>query len=128
MPLYIRGRVCSTSMCAIQANKVDWKPTTLLHVNSPPSPQTQGGCETNLKVVNQSTNASLRMWLVEDICKFIFRGDREQLESTMDKMIMDKMKIDLDVFSLFMEDIIMSNMNGTLVVTIKRSSRGCEHT
>ena len=46
----------------------------------------------------------------------------------MDKMIMDKMKIDLDVFSLFIEDIIMSNMNGTLVVTIKRSSRGCEHT
>ena len=46
----------------------------------------------------------------------------------MDKMIMDKMKIDLDVFSLFMEDIIMSNMNGTLVVTIKRSSRACEHT
>ena len=46
----------------------------------------------------------------------------------MDKMIMDKMKIDLDVFSLFMEDIIMSNMNGTLVVTIKRSNRGYGHT
>ena len=43
-------------------------------------------------------------------------------------MIMDKMTIDLDVFSLFMEDIIMSNMNDTLVVTIKRSSRGCGHT
>ena len=38
----------------------------------------------------------------------------------MDKMIMDKMKIDLDVFSLFMEDIIMSNMNDILVVTIKK--------
>ena len=46
----------------------------------------------------------------------------------MDEMIMDKMKIDLDVFSLFMEDIIVSNMNDILVVTIKRSSRGCEHT
>ena len=43
----------------------------------------------------------------------------------MDKMITDKMTNDLDVFSLFMEDIIVSNMNGTLVVTIKRSSRGC---
>ena len=41
----------------------------------------------------------------------------------MDKMIIDKMTIDLDVFSLFMEDIIVRNMNGTLVVTIKRSSR-----
>ena len=29
----------------------------------------------------------------------------------MDKMITDKMAIDLDVFSPFMEDIIVSNMN-----------------
>ena len=41
----------------------------------------------------------------------------------MDKMKTDKMTIDLDVFSLLIEDIIMSNMNDTLVVTIKRSSR-----
>ena len=46
----------------------------------------------------------------------------------MDKMITDKMTINLDVFSPFMEDIIVSNMNGTLVVTIKRSSRGCRYT
>ena len=46
----------------------------------------------------------------------------------MDKMITDKMIIDLDVFSPFMEDIIVSNMNGTLVVIIKRSGRGCGHT
>ena len=46
----------------------------------------------------------------------------------MDKIITDKMTIDLDMFSLFMKDIIVSNMNGTLVVTIKRSSRGCGHT
>ena len=58
------------------------------------------------------------MWLGEDIYKLIFRGDWDQLGSTMDKMIRDKMTIDLDVFSSFMEDIIVSNMNGTLVVTI----------
>ena len=46
----------------------------------------------------------------------------------MDKMIMDKMIINLVVFSPFMEDINVNNMNGTLVVTIKRSSRGCRHT
>ena len=46
----------------------------------------------------------------------------------MDKMITDKMIIDLDMFSLFMEDIIVSNMNNTLVVTIKRSSKECRHT
>ena len=45
----------------------------------------------------------------------------------MDKMITDKITIDLDVFSPFMEDIIVSNMNDTLVVTIKRSSRRCRH-
>ena len=43
----------------------------------------------------------------------------------MDKMITNKMTIDLDVFNPFMEDIIVSNMIGTLVVTIKRSSRRC---
>ena len=46
----------------------------------------------------------------------------------MDKMITDKMTIDLDVFSPFIEDIIVSNMNDTLVVTIKRSGRECGHT
>ena len=45
----------------------------------------------------------------------------------MNKMITNKMTIDLDVFSPFMEDIIISNMNDTLVVTIKRSSRGYGH-
>ena len=45
----------------------------------------------------------------------------------MDKMITDKMTIDLDVFSSFMEDIIVSNMNDILVVTIKGSSRGYGH-
>ena len=46
----------------------------------------------------------------------------------MNKMITDKMTINLDVFSPFMEDIIVSNMNDTLIVTIKRSSRGCNIT
>ena len=46
----------------------------------------------------------------------------------MDKMIPDKMTINLDVFSPFMEYIIVSNMNGTLVITIKGSGRGYGHT
>ena len=45
----------------------------------------------------------------------------------MDKIITDKMTINLDVFISFMEDIIMSNMNGVLVVIIKRSNKGCRH-
>ena len=46
----------------------------------------------------------------------------------MNKMITDKMTINLNVFSPFMEDIIVNNISVTLVVTIKRSSRGCGHT
>ena len=42
----------------------------------------------------------------------------------MDKMITDKMTINLDVFSPFLEDINVNNMNGTIVITIKRSYRG----
>ena len=45
----------------------------------------------------------------------------------MDKMITDKMTINLDLFSLFMEDIIVSNVNDTLVITIKRSGKECRH-
>jgi len=45
----------------------------------------------------------------------------------MDKMITDKMTINLNLFSLFMEDIIVSNVNDTLVITIKRSSKECRH-
>ena len=80
------------------------------------------------EVVNQITSATFRKWLGEDIRKLIFGGDGEKLESTMDKMISDKITINLDVFSPFMEDIIVSNMNGILVVTIKESSRECGHT
>ena len=46
----------------------------------------------------------------------------------MDKMITNKTTIDLNVFCPFMEKIIVSNMNGILVVTIKRSNKGCRHT
>ena len=101
-------------------------PKAHIHVNSPP--QTQGGMWGQLEVVNQSTKVSLRMWLGEDICKLIFRRNWDQLKSTMDKMITDKMTINLNMFSPFMQDIIVSNINGILVIIIKMSSRGCEHT
>ena len=39
--------MCSTSTCAIQVNKVGFA-DNLLHVNS--LSQTQGGCETNLRL------------------------------------------------------------------------------
>ena len=57
-----------------------------------------------------------------------FQVSKNAQNSSMDKMILDKMTINLNVFSPFMEDIIVSNMNGTLVLTIKGSGRGCRHT
>ena len=46
----------------------------------------------------------------------------------MDKMIPDKMTINLDVFSLFMKDIIVSDINGTSVITIKGNGKRCGYT
>ena len=45
----------------------------------------------------------------------------------MNKMITNKMTINLDVFCPFTEKVIVSNMNDILVVTIKRNNRGCRH-
>ena len=56
------------------------------------------------------------------------RGNRDQLEGTLEKVMRDKMTIDLDVFGSLVEDIIVSNLNNTLIVTIDRSSRGSGHT
>jgi hypothetical protein len=56
------------------------------------------------------------------------RGNRDQLEGTLEKVMPDKMTIDLDVFGPLVEDIIASNLNSTLIVTIDRSSRGSGHT
>ena len=55
------------------------------------------------------------------------RGNRDQLEGTLEKLMLDKMTIDLDVFGPLVEDIIASNLNSTPIVTIDRSSRrsGC---
>ena len=46
----------------------------------------------------------------------------------MDKVMPDKMTIDLDVFGPLVEDIIASNLNSTPIVTIVRGSRRSGHT
>ena len=51
------------------------------------------------------------------------RGNKDQLEGTPEKVIPDKMTIDLDVIVPFEEDIITSNLNSTSIVTIDKSSR-----
>ena len=55
-------------------------------------------------------------------------GNRDQLEGTLEKVMSDKMTIDHYMFGLFVEEIIMSNLNSTPTVTINRSSRRGGHT
>ncbi|GKV27934.1 hypothetical protein SLEP1_g37047 [Rubroshorea leprosula] len=43
--------------------------------------------------------------------------------SSLCNMMANKVTVNLNVFSAFMEDIVMSNLHGTLIVTIKISSR-----
>ena len=50
------------------------------------------------------------------------------MEGTLEKVMPDKMTIDLDVFGLLVEDIIVSNLNSTPIVTIDRSNRRSGHT
>ena len=55
------------------------------------------------------------------------RGNKDQLEGTLEKVMSDKMIIDLDVFGPLVEDIT-SNLNSTPIVTIDRSNKGSGHT
>ena len=60
----------------------------------------------------------------EDINRLVSRGDGEQLEISFLEMLASDVVVDLNVLGAFMEDIIMSNVDSTTIVTIKRSGSG----
>ena len=62
------------------------------------------------------------MSLGEDISRLVSRGDGEQLEIFFLEMLASDVTVDLNVLGAFTEDIIMSNVNNTTIVTIKRSN------
>ena len=62
--------------------------------------------------------------LGEDISRLVSRGDREQLEIVFLEMLASDVAVDLNVLGAFMEDIIISNIDSTVIVTIKRSGSG----
>ena len=64
------------------------------------------------------------MSLDEDICRLVSKGDGEQLEIAFLEMMASDVAIDLNVLGAFMEDIIMSNVDSTTIVTIKNSGNG----
>ena len=63
--------------------------------------------------------------LGEEISRLVSRGDGEQLEISFLEMLASDVTDDLNVLGVFMEDIIMSNVDNTTIVTIKRSAMGC---
>ena len=65
-----------------------------------------------------------RVSLGEDISKLVSRGDGEQLKISFLEMLASDVAVDFNVLGAFMEDIIMSNVDSTTIVTIKRSGSG----
>ena len=65
-----------------------------------------------------------RMTLGEDISRLVNKEDGEQLEIAFLEMLASVVAVDLNVLGVFMEDIIMSNVDSTMIVIIKRSDRG----
>ena len=64
------------------------------------------------------------MSLGKDISRLVNRGDGEQLEIAFLEMLASDVAVDLNVLGAFVEDIIMSNVNSTMIVTIKKSGSG----
>ena len=64
------------------------------------------------------------MSLGEDISKLVSKGDGEKLEIAFLEMLESDVAVDLNVFGAFMEDIIMSNLDSTTIITIKRNGNG----
>jgi len=52
------------------------------------------------------------------------RGDGKQLEIAFLEMLASDVAVNLNVLGMFMEDIIMNNVDSTTIITIKRSDSG----
>ena len=59
-----------------------------------------------------------------DISRLVSRGDGEQLKISFLEMLASDVAVDLNMLGAFVEDIIMSNVDSTMIVTIKRSGSG----
>ena len=64
------------------------------------------------------------MSLDKDISRLVSRGDGEQLKIFFIEMLASDVAVNLNMLGAFVEDIIMSNVDSTTIVTIKRSGNG----
>ena len=65
-----------------------------------------------------------RVSLGKNIIRLVSRGDGEQLEISFLEMLASDVAVDLNMLGTFVEDIIMSDVDSTTIVTIKRSGSG----
>ena len=64
-----------------------------------------------------------RVSLSEDICSMICKGNINEANGALNDMITYEMAIILNVLSMLMKDIIMSNLHSTTIITMKWCSR-----
>ena len=62
--------------------------------------------------------------LGEDINRLVSKGDGEQLEIAFLEMLASDVVVNLNVLGAFMEEIFLSNIDSTMIVTVKRSGGG----
>ena len=64
------------------------------------------------------------MSLGEDISRLLGKRDGEQLEIAFLEMLASDVAVNLNVLGVFIEDIVMRNVDSTTIITIKRSGSG----
>ena len=60
----------------------------------------------------------------EDINRLVGKGDGEQLEIAFLKMLASDVAVNFNVLGVFMEDIVISNVDSTTIITIERHGSG----
>lgn len=68
------------------------------------------------------------MRLGERICKLVFRRNKEQVKTTRLEIMSNEVTIDLNVYGAYMKDIIMSNIDDTLIVARNWNASGIRST
>ena len=65
-----------------------------------------------------------RQWLSENVSQLMMRTYRKKLDKTFSKFVSDKMTVNFNVFSTFVEDGIGDNVDGSLIITKNQCGLG----
>ncbi|KAJ9547875.1 hypothetical protein OSB04_020418 [Centaurea solstitialis] len=108
----------SKSMC-IRKRKTEMghKPMGYIHYTLTPPSNSIGGRTTQIEFGNKFTKTSWKVSFGEDIGRLISSRNRLELNGLEYHMLSNKMGVYLDMFRSLMKYVIVSNLNGTGVVT-----------